>query len=171
MKTRPFETRALPLSPTRSTGCSNRSPNMPYRRSDFHQHITEVWGEYKAARVAVDRLRAALHATPDLRKRDAARDYLHNAHLNLEGTYIVRLFAAFEAALRSYDRSKHGDPARRTDASVMIDEIGGKRPGDSDGRPPGPTRCAESVTSGPTSRTSTPGRCRSTSPAPPSRSS
>ncbi|HEV3166770.1 MAG TPA: hypothetical protein VGZ22_22275 [Isosphaeraceae bacterium] len=66
--------------------------------------------------------------TPDLLKKDAvARECLLAAHENLEGTYIVRLFAAFEAALRSYDRAKHNDPGRETKAAVMIDEIGGKR--------------------------------------------
>ena len=101
---------------------------MPYRRFDWHQHIVEVWGEYRSARAAVDRLKAAVAATPDVLKRDpVAREYLRDAQENLEGTYIVRLFAAFEAALRSYDRAKHNDPSRKTAASVMIDEIGGKR--------------------------------------------
>jgi hypothetical protein len=102
---------------------------MPYRRSDFHQRITEVWGESKATRAAVDRLRAALQATPEIRNEleTAALENLKDAHLNLEGTYIVRLFAAFEAGLRSFDRSRHNDPNRKTDASVMIDQIGGKR--------------------------------------------
>ena len=101
---------------------------MPSRRFDWHQHLTEVWGEYVSARAAVDRLMAAVAATPDLLKKErTARDYLRNAHKNLEGTYIVRLFAAFEAALRSHDRAKHGDPGRETDAAVMIDQIGGKR--------------------------------------------
>jgi hypothetical protein len=101
---------------------------MPYRRSSWHQHITEVWGEYKSVRAAVDRLKTAVAVTPDLLKEDPeARQYLRNAHQHLEGTYIVRLFAAFEAALRSFDQAKHNDPARRTDASIMIDEIGGKR--------------------------------------------
>ena len=31
----------------------------------------------------------------------------------------VRLFAAFEAALHSYDRAKHNDSARETKAAVM----------------------------------------------------
>jgi len=101
---------------------------MPYRRFDWHEHITEVWGEYKSARTAVDRLKAALAATPDLLKYEkAAREYLRKADRNLEGTYIVRLFAAFEAALRSYDRARHKDPTRETKAAVMIDETGGKR--------------------------------------------
>ena len=91
---------------------------MPSRRFDWHQHITEVWGEYKSARAAVDRLKAEVVAAPDLLKNDpVAREYLRDAHRNLEGTYIVRLFAAFESALRSYDRAKHNDPTRKTDAS------------------------------------------------------
>jgi hypothetical protein len=101
---------------------------MPYRRFDWHEHLMEVWGEYRSARAAVDRLKAAVATTPDLLKNDlTASKYLPEAHKNLEGTYIVRLFAAFEAALRSYDRAKHNDPNRATDASTMIDEIGGKR--------------------------------------------
>lgn len=56
-----------------------------------------------------------------------AREYLRDAHKNLEGTYIIRLFAAFEAALRSYDRARHEDPGRNSRASAMIDEIGGRR--------------------------------------------
>ena len=101
---------------------------MPYRRSDWHEHIVEVWGEYKSTRAAVDRLRAAIVSTPDLLRNDrVAREYLSQADKNLEGTYIVRLFAAFEAALRSFDRAKHNDPARETEAAIMIDQIGGKR--------------------------------------------
>ena len=74
---------------------------MPYRRFDWHEHIAEVWGEFRSARAAVDRLRAAVAATPDLLKNDrVAHEYLSRAHENLDGTYIVRLFAAFEAALR-----------------------------------------------------------------------
>lgn len=101
---------------------------MPYRRFDWHQHLVEVWGEYRSARSAVDRLKAAVAEAPDLLQAEpVAREYLPRAHRNLEGTYVVRLFAAFEAALRSYDRAKYGDPNRRADAAVMIDEIGGKR--------------------------------------------
>ncbi len=101
---------------------------MSYRRFDWHEHIVEVWGEYKSARMAIDRLRTAVVAAPDLLKNDrVAREYLKRADRNLEGTYIVRLFAAFEAALRSYDRAKHNDPRRETMAANMIDEIGGKR--------------------------------------------
>ena len=48
---------------------------MPYRRSDWHEHLVEVWGEYKSTRAAVDRLRAAIVSTPDLLRNDrVARD-------------------------------------------------------------------------------------------------
>ena len=52
-------------------------------------------------RVAVDRFKEALEATPDiLKKGDEMRENLRDADNHLEGTYLVRLFAAFEAALR-----------------------------------------------------------------------
>ena len=64
---------------------------------------------------------------PQIPRDDPACKYLHQADENLEGTYLVRLFASFEAALRSYDRTTHNDPARETKAGTMIDEIAGKR--------------------------------------------
>jgi hypothetical protein len=101
---------------------------MPNRRFDWHEHIKDVEGEYQAARIAVDRLKAEVVATPDLLKKDdPARPYIRDADRNLEGTYLVRLFAAFEAALRSYDRARHNDPTREEVASVLIDVIGGRR--------------------------------------------
>ncbi|HET6884293.1 MAG TPA: hypothetical protein VFI31_29340 [Pirellulales bacterium] len=100
---------------------------MPNRRFDWHEHIKDVEKEYKAARLAVDRLAAGLTASPDAITDDETRAYLRNADANLEGTYIVRLFAAFEAALRSYDRARHNDPTREQVASVLIDTTGGRR--------------------------------------------
>lgn len=101
---------------------------MPSYQFDWHQRITDVAGEYKSARTAVDRYRGDLAATPDMIGEDPeALKYLRKTHENLEGTYIVRLFATFEAALRSYDRAKHDDPNRTTKASTLIDVIGGKR--------------------------------------------
>ncbi|MGD0896452.1 MAG: hypothetical protein ABR915_01370 [Thermoguttaceae bacterium] len=102
---------------------------MPNLRFDWHEHIKNVEGEYKAARLAVDRLKGSLGtAAPDLLQRmgDEERARLREADRNLEGTYLVRLFAAFEAALRSYDRARHNDPTREEAASVLIDSIGGR---------------------------------------------
>lgn len=101
---------------------------MPHRRFDWHEHVKEVENEYKAARVAVDRLSAAVVADPSvLGKNDPARANLRAASDNLEGTYLVRLFAAFETALRSYDRARHNEPNRKEEAAVLIDSIGGRR--------------------------------------------
>ena len=76
----------------------------------------------------MDRLKVQVDVTPDILPRnDVRRKYLGETDRNLEGTYLVRLFAAFEAALRSYDRARHHDPTRKEDASVLIDSIGGRR--------------------------------------------
>jgi len=101
---------------------------MPNRRFDWHERIKDVEGEYKAARLAVDRLSEDVAVAPDiLKRRDETRAYLRDAAQNLEGTYLVRLFAAFEAALRSYDRSRHKDADRDLPASRLIDVTGGRR--------------------------------------------
>ena len=83
---------------------------MPNRRFDWHEHIKDIEGEYRAARIAVDRLQARVRCPgpPEKRRQDTA--YLRDADRNLEGTYLVRLFAAFEAALRSYDRARPPRP-------------------------------------------------------------
>lgn len=101
---------------------------MPFRRSDWHEYIMDVWREHRSTRAAVDRLKAALVENPELLRDDPdARKSLKKADKHLEGTYLVRLFAAFEAALRSYDRVVKGDPHRTTDASTLIDQMGGKK--------------------------------------------
>lgn len=101
---------------------------MPHRRFDWHEHIKEIEGEYQAARVAVDRLKHEVSVSPDLFiATNWTQAHLRNADANLEGTYLVRLFAAFEAALRSYDRARHHDPARTVDASILIDSTAGRR--------------------------------------------
>ncbi len=101
---------------------------MPHRRFDWHEHIKDIEGEYQAVRIAVDRMNAQVDATPDfLTKPDGMRAYLRNANEKLEGTYLVRLFAALEAALRSYDRARRHDPGRDLAASILIDTISGRR--------------------------------------------
>ena len=78
-------------------------------------------------RLAMNRYRADVAATPDiLPSVHGALKHLRKADENLEGTDIVRLFAAFEAALRSYDRFRREDSTRLVDASTLIDQVGGK---------------------------------------------
>jgi hypothetical protein len=97
---------------------------MPYRLFDWHEHIKDVEGEYKTARFAIEHLKVRLISDPDLfAKKHEARSNLRNTDQNLEGTYLVRIFAAFEAALRSFDQAKNNDPTRKGDASALIDRI------------------------------------------------
>ncbi len=98
---------------------------MPYLLSEWRAHIQEVWGEYQAARFAVRRLHEQVKADANIVAGEhGVREYLSPADTNLEGTYIVRIFAAFEAALRSYDRYHFDDPERETRAATMIDQLG-----------------------------------------------
>ena len=100
---------------------------MPYRRFDWHERVKAVENEYKSVRIAVDRLKSAVAHDPSILGDDSKPANLGGADRNLEGTYLVRLFAEFESALRSYDRARHGDPTRKTEASILIDTIGGRR--------------------------------------------
>ncbi len=98
------------------------------RRFDWHEHVKDVEGEYRAARVALDLLASQDATVPHITRLDKkTRRYLRSANENLEGTYLVRLFAAFEAALRSFDRAGHNNPSRDESASILIDTIGGRR--------------------------------------------
>lgn len=98
---------------------------MPYLLSEWRAHIQEVWGEFKAARLAVSRLKEQVNADANIVAGEhGVREHLSSADANLEGTYIVRIFAAFEAALRSYDRYHFDDPDRETRAATMIDQLG-----------------------------------------------
>jgi hypothetical protein len=100
---------------------------MPYLLSEWRGHIQQVLGEFKAARKAVDRLKSQVDADASLIADEAwVREHLSRASANLEGTYIVRMFAAFEAALRSYDRHIFNDLERETKSSILIDQLGSK---------------------------------------------
>ncbi len=100
---------------------------MPYLRFDWHERVKAVENEYRSVRIAVDRLKATVDHDPSVLKNEPTPANLNVAGKNLEGTYIVRLFAEFESALRSYDRARHNDPTLKTEASILIDMIGGRR--------------------------------------------
>jgi hypothetical protein len=100
---------------------------MPYCRFDWYERVRAVENEYKSVRMAVDRLKSAVAQDPAVLRDELSPANLGVADRNLEGTDLVRLFAEFESALRSYDRARHHDPTRKTDASILIDSIGGRR--------------------------------------------
>ena len=100
---------------------------MPYHLSERRAHIQEVLGEFKAARLSVSRLKMQVDADASTIAGEPGGEHLARAAMNLEGTYIVRMFAAFEAVLRSYDRYIHDDQEREPKAAVMIDQLGSKK--------------------------------------------
>ena len=112
----------------RSVVCWGRSLTMPYLLSEWRGHIQQVWGEYNAARVSVSRLKSQVDADPNaIGGNTGIRQHLVSTLDNLEGTYIIRIVAAFEAALRSYDCFLFADPGRDTSLAVMIDQLGSKK--------------------------------------------
>ena len=100
---------------------------MPYSQAEWWRYINDVGKEYEASRVAVSRLVSLVQANANvLTNEPEARDGLSRAYKNLEGTYLIRLFAAFESALRSYERWWHPTRSKTPDTSQMIDEIGAR---------------------------------------------
>jgi uncharacterized protein (DUF2164 family) len=99
---------------------------MPSSKFDWLNRVKAVEREHAAARFAVEFLldstqRDVTLLVADLRIRD-----LKNAAERLEGTYIVRLFAEFEASLRTYWTSVRGaDPPVRT--RDLIDGVAARR--------------------------------------------
>src|SRR5271166_5033472 len=75
---------------------------MPHRRFEWHERIKAVEREYWSARRAIDRLSADVARDPGaLGEGPSPRD-LRSADENLEGTYLVRMFAEFETGVRSF---------------------------------------------------------------------
>lgn len=93
-------------------------------RRDWQERIKAVGREFASARKAVDDLLAAMgRGTVKLPARVKVRD-VRSMSENLEGTYVVRLFAAFEAGLRSYwtTQRKTEPPAKN-----LIDAVAARR--------------------------------------------
>lgn len=96
------------------------------RRHEWMDRIKAVEREFKAVKAAVDDFlnnltthRAKL--PPDTHLKDA-----RNMSDNLEGTYLIRLYAAFESGLRSYwkwGRKKKSKPV----TEVLINSIATER--------------------------------------------
>jgi hypothetical protein len=96
---------------------------MPSAKFDHIDRVKAVEREYRAVRLAADRLRHDVdHAATALRNDLRVRD-LRAASDRLEGTYVIRLFAEFEASLRSLWRaSRKKEPPSRT--RDLLDGIG-----------------------------------------------
>jgi hypothetical protein len=75
---------------------------MPHENYEWAARIKAVEREYAVIRLAVDRLREAALPDPTILRGLFKVGDIDEASSLLEGTYIVRLFAEFETALRSF---------------------------------------------------------------------
>ncbi len=74
---------------------------MPHKH-EWQSRIKAVEREYVAMRQAADRFRQAAHDDPTILQGNLRHREIVLASENLEGTYIIRLFAEFETGARQY---------------------------------------------------------------------
>ena len=96
---------------------------MSHRRYDWHERIKAVEREYWCASLAVSRLsqaavRNALVLGPTLTSSDVVL-----TESNLTGTYLIRMFAEFESALRAFWLTIR--PRSRPATLHLLNQIGG----------------------------------------------
>ena len=78
---------------------------MPQRRAKWHQRIIAVEREYWTAKMAVDHLSPRAIRNPTILGVVLSPRDLVSTVENLEGTYLIRLFAEFEIGVRSLWKS------------------------------------------------------------------
>jgi hypothetical protein len=98
---------------------------MPHRRYEWHERVKGVEREYRATRLGLARLELHARSDPGILK-DAEKGSLSlpDAVENVEGTYLIRMFAEFENALRSYWLTFR---ETRPNAEALVDGIGSRR--------------------------------------------
>ena len=74
---------------------------MPHNH-EWQDRIKRVEREYAAMRHAADRFRQVAVADPSILEGNLRQGEIITASNNLEGTYIIRLFAEFESGARQY---------------------------------------------------------------------
>lgn len=94
---------------------------MPQSRFDWHERIKAVEREYWAVRTAIDHLAAVIAHDPTVLGEQSKPRDLVSASESLDGTYIVRMFAEFETAIRSYWRTIR--PMSRAHVEVLVDRV------------------------------------------------
>jgi hypothetical protein len=78
---------------------------MPDEAFKWMGRIKAVEREYGAIRLGTDRLLVAVNDDPEVLEAQVRRPDIGTAAANLEGTYIIRVFAEFETALRHFLRA------------------------------------------------------------------
>ena len=97
---------------------------MGAERARYLSRVKSVEREYLIVQLAMERLRQDCRSDPSLLEEIKLRDIEDAAEL-LEPTYLIRLFAEFEAGLRSFWLSSRGDPPSRT--RDLLDGVAAKR--------------------------------------------
>jgi hypothetical protein len=95
---------------------------MRHSRFDWHERIRAIEREYGSVRVAVDRLSEVADHDPDILGTELRPRDLTAADENLEATYLIRMFAEFETAIRSFWKSIR--PKARTQTEALVDRVG-----------------------------------------------
>ncbi len=101
---------------------------MPHNLYDWHDRIKAVEREYRALRSAVGRMRRAIIDGAEGPVNTTVGDLL-TANENLEGTYLIRLWAEFETAVRSYYAWLIHDADNRIGTHDLINTVAGVRRG------------------------------------------
>lgn len=96
-------------------------------RQEEIQKVKGVQREFEAARLCIAEFLHTIHTNSDIpvfSDSDIRPSHIRNCGNNLEITYVIRLFAEFEATLRSYWAALRPSPRpRRTPAETVIDRI------------------------------------------------
>ena len=101
---------------------------MPLSLHDWHDRIKAVEREYRAVRISIVSMRTALaQGTGDLTAGKLGD--LITAAGNLEATYLIRLWAEFETAVRSYYGWLTHDPDTRIGTHDLIIAVADVRRG------------------------------------------
>ncbi len=74
---------------------------MPHKH-EWQTRIKSVEREYVGMRQAADHFRQAVVSDPTILEENLRQGEIIEASRNLEGTYIIRLFAEFETGVRQY---------------------------------------------------------------------
>ena len=84
---------------------------MPHENHEWSARIKAVEREYTVMRLAIDHLRVIALPRPDILRGVFRIGEIDEASSLLEGTYIIRLYAEFEAGLRSFwEASRDTEP-------------------------------------------------------------
>ncbi len=87
---------------------------MPHNH-EWLTRIKKVEREYVAMYHAAERFQQAARADPTILKDDLRQNEIGRACRNLEGTYVMRLFAEFETGIRQFWATKWDTEPRMVD--------------------------------------------------------